>query len=71
MRSVWLCSRNDLVASSGVLLAALAVWQTGSPWPDLMVGAFICGLFLHSAWGVGREARQELRAARDPLRILP
>ena len=71
MRSVWLCSRNDLFANSGVLLAALAVWQTGSPWPDLMVGAFICGLFLHSAWGVGREARQELRAARDPLRILP
>lgn len=71
MRSVWLCSRNDLYANSAVLLAALAVWLTASPWPDLVVGAFICGLFLHSAWGVGNEARQELRAARDPLRVLP
>jgi cation diffusion facilitator family transporter len=71
MRSVWLCSRNDLYANSAVLLAALAVWQTGSAWPDLAVGAFICALFLHSAWGVGREARQELHAARAPLRTLP
>jgi cation diffusion facilitator family transporter len=70
MRSVWLCSRNDLYANVGVLLAALAVWQTASPWPDLVVGAFICALFLHSAWGVGVEARRELRAARDPLRVL-
>lgn len=70
MRSVWLCSRNDLYANGAVLLAAAAVWQTASPWPDLVVGAFICGLFLHSAWGVATEARHELRAARDPLRAL-
>ena len=70
MRSVWLCSRNDLYANGAVLLAAAAVWQTASPWPDLVVGAFICALFLHSAWGVATEARRELRAARDPLRIL-
>ena len=70
MRSVWLCSRNDLYANLAVLLAALAVWQTASPWPDLIVGAFICALFLHSAWGVASDARRELRAARDPLKIL-
>lgn len=68
MRSVWLCSRNDLFANTAVLFAALAVWQTGSPWPDLAVGAGICALFLHSAWGVAAEARRETRAARDPLR---
>ncbi|MGA7950257.1 MAG: cation transporter [Thiobacillaceae bacterium] len=65
MRSVWLCSRNDLYANTAVLLAAAAVWQTASPWPDLVVGAFICALFLHSAWGVAVEARRELRAARE------
>ncbi len=70
MRSVWLCSRNDLFANAAVLIAALAVWQTAAAWPDLIVGAFICALFLHSAWGVAIEARRELRAARDPLRIL-
>jgi Co/Zn/Cd efflux system component len=70
MRSVWLCSRNDLYANSAVLLAALAVWQTASPWPDLIVGAFICSLFLHSAWEVSAEARRELRANRDSLPII-
>ncbi len=64
MRSVWLCSRNDLFANGAVLLAALAVWQSGSAWPDLLVGAGICALFLHSAWQVAREARQELLKAR-------
>jgi len=61
MRSVWLCSRNDLVANVSVLLAAGAVWATASPWPDLVVGAFICTLFLRSALTVAREARAELR----------
>ena len=70
MRSVWLCSRNDLFANTAVLIAAFAVWQTASPWPDIVVGAGICALFLHSAWGVAVEARQASRTARAPLRIL-
>lgn len=70
MRSVWLCSRNDLFANTAVLLAAVGVWVTASPWPDLIVGAAICALFLHSAWQVSVEARREMRAAHDPLRIL-
>ena len=61
MRSVWLCSRNDLLANTLVLLAALAVWIVGSPWPDIAAGAVICAVFLRSAFVVGREARQELR----------
>jgi Co/Zn/Cd efflux system component len=60
MRSVWLCSRNDLIANVAVLLAALAVWRTRSPWPDIVVGVLICGLFLRSALRVAREARAEL-----------
>jgi Co/Zn/Cd efflux system component len=61
MRSVWLCSRNDLVANVLVLLAAWAVWITRSPWPDIAIGALICGVFLRSALLVGRDARAELR----------
>lgn len=60
MRSVWLCSRNDLIANVSVLLAALAVWMTLSPWPDIAVGALICAVFLRSAFLVAREARAEL-----------
>jgi Co/Zn/Cd efflux system component len=61
MRSVWLCSRNDLIANSAVLLAALAVRITLSSWPDLAVGMFICAIFLRSALLVAREARAELK----------
>ena len=45
MRSVWLCSRNDLIANVSALLAAWAVWFTLSPWPDIAVGALICAVF--------------------------
>jgi Co/Zn/Cd efflux system component len=64
MRSVWICSRNDLVANSAVLLAVAAVWATLSPWPDIVVGALICALFLRSAFVVLGEARAELRLDR-------
>ena len=72
MRSVWLCSRNDLIANVAVLLAALGVWATLSPWPDVMAAALICGVFLRSAYLVAREARSEVwlsragQAARAP-----
>lgn len=69
MRSVWLCSRNDLAANTLVLLAAAAVWWTMSPWPDLVVGALICALFLRSALVVAREARGELYSARHPAPV--
>jgi len=64
MRSVWLCSRNDLIANTSVLIAALAVRITLSPWPDIAVGAFICFIFLRSALLVAREARAELKLIR-------
>ena len=72
MRSVWLCSRNDLLANALVLAAALAVWGLGSAWPDTCAGAIICGLFLRSALVVAREARQELarqRTQQSPQQI--
>ena len=56
MRSVWLCSRNDVIANVAVLLAAAGVGLTGSPWPDIIVGLAIAGLFATSAVGVIRSA---------------
>lgn len=56
MRSTWICSRNDLVANTSVVLAAILVAVTGSLWPDVLVGLAIAALFLHSAWQVSREA---------------
>ena len=61
MSSVWLCSRNDIIANVSVLLAAVGVWLTHSGWPDIMVGLALAVLFLRSALFVLREAFKELR----------
>lgn len=61
MRSVWLCSRNDIIANISVLFAALGVWFTYSAWPDIIVGLALALLFLRSALFVLRESLVELR----------
>jgi len=63
VRSVWLCSRNDMIGNIAVMAAALGVWgASGSPWPDLAVAALMGGLFLNSAVRIILQARRELRA---------
>ena len=69
MRSTWLCSRNDLIANTAVLGAAALVFVLDTPWPDLIVGAAIAGLFLRTAATVIAESRTELRqlSEADPV----
>ena len=62
MRSVWLCSRNDVVANIAVILAASGVWASATGWPDLAVGGVIAALALSSSFVVIRQARGELGA---------
>lgn len=62
MRSTWLCSRNDIVANTGVIVAAGLVFLTRSPWPDLLVSVLIMSVFLQSAVHVLRQAWTELRS---------
>lgn len=57
MRSVWVCSRNDIVANTSVIGAAMLVYLTQSPLPDMLVGACLAVLFTHSALGIFKEAR--------------
>lgn len=52
LASAWECSRNDVYEGLAVLLAAAGVWLAGAGWPDLLVGAALLLLFLHSAWRV-------------------
>ncbi len=61
MRSTWLCSRNDIIANVGVLVAAATVFATGSMWPDLAVGLLITVVFMRTAVYVVRQAVPELR----------
>jgi len=56
-KSVWICSRNDIVANVSVLLASGAVLLTQSVWPDLIVGVGILIFFYRSGFVILREAR--------------
>jgi Co/Zn/Cd efflux system component len=59
LRSVWLCSRNDLANNLGVLAAAGLVAWTGTRWPDLVVGLLVATLFLQTSFSVLRAAWRE------------
>ncbi|HEY2755678.1 MAG TPA: cation transporter [Pseudolabrys sp.] len=61
VRSVWLCSRNDAIGNVAVMLAAGAVWLTGTKWPDLIVAALMAGLFLTSSTQILRQSLHEIR----------
>mgnify|MGYP003547014652 CR=1 FL=1 len=63
LRSVWLCSRNDVFSNAGVIAAAGAVEWLGQGWPYLLVGALVALLFLHTSYDVLRTA---IRQLRDP-----
>jgi Co/Zn/Cd efflux system component len=64
MRSVWLCSRNDVLGNLAVLLAAFGVFGTQQGWPDLAVALVMAALGLQGAWTVSKQAREELRSTR-------
>jgi len=69
MRSVWLCSRNDIVANLAVLMAALAVAWSRSGWPDILLGLAVATLFLHSAYQVLMDAQRTLRSRTVPASL--
>src|SRR5688500_18413822 len=60
MRSVWLCTRNDVIANILVLVAAAGVFGTGTVWPDVAVATTLAVLGLPSGTARIRHARAEL-----------
>ncbi|MEW6639827.1 MAG: cation diffusion facilitator family transporter [Pseudomonadota bacterium] len=63
VRAVWLFSRNDAIGNVAVVIAALLVAWTQTPWPDLAVAVVIAALFLQSSFSIIRDARADLRVA--------
>ena len=63
MSSVWLCSRNDIIANVSVLIAAGLVAVTHSPIPDLVGGVLLTFVFARSAGKVLTQAWGELQRA--------
>lgn len=62
MSSTFECSRNDVIANVGVLVAAIGVYRFASVWPDVLVGTAIAVVFFRSAVRVLRQAWPQLRS---------
>jgi Co/Zn/Cd efflux system component len=58
--SVWLCSRNDIIANTSVLIAAELVFLTHSVLPDLAVGLLLTFIFAKSAGKVLSQSWREI-----------
>lgn len=67
MRSVWLCSRNDIIANLAVLLAGLGVYLSSSHWPDIIVGLGISILFMKGAISVHGDAKASMKEFKNSL----
>lgn len=57
IRASWICSRNDMIMNSGVILSALLVAQLNMAWPDLVIATVIALIVLRSAIRIIRDAR--------------
>lgn len=67
LRSTWMCSRNDIIANVGVLIAAAGVTLLASKWPDILVGLGVALVFLTSAISVLKASLDELRVTTSEL----
>lgn len=65
LRASWICSRNDMIANLGVLVAAGLVAWLGAAWPDWFIGALIAGLIVYSAVYIIRDARIALQTGQS------
>jgi Co/Zn/Cd efflux system component len=66
MKSVWLCTRNDVAGNLAVLLAAVGVFGTTSGYPDFIVAIVMAYLGISAGW---QTLRQALREHKDHLAI--
>ena len=57
--AAFLSARNDVLANIGIIGAGLLTWQTGSMWPDLVVGLAIAALNAGAAYEVYEAAQGE------------
>jgi len=64
MRATWICSRSDVIANAGVILAGVLVAFTGSRTPDLIIGCVISAVVVKGGIDILREAK-EARASGD------
>jgi len=57
IRASWICSRNDMLMNTGVIVSAVLVAQLNMAWPDLVIATVIALIVLRSAIRIIRDAR--------------
>jgi len=62
MRSVWLCTRNDMIGNLAVMSAAIGVFGTKAGWPDIVVASMMAVLGFSAARDIITRARSEIRS---------
>lgn len=65
MKSVWICSRNDIIANTSVICAGFAVAYFHTPYPDILVGIGLSVLFIHSALGIFKDVKETLHRQQE------
>jgi len=56
VRSAWICSRNDVFANIGVIIAGLLVARFNSMWPDITIGLIIAFIVIQSSFQIIKES---------------
>ncbi len=65
LRASFICSSNDVLANLGVILGGVLVAATGSPLPDLAIGAIVVALVVRGGLRIVREASKETALSRS------
>lgn len=65
LRASFICSSNDVLANLGVILGGVLVAATGSPLPDLMIGAIVVTLVARGGLRIVRESSKETALSRS------
>ena len=65
MRSVWLCSRNDVIGNAGVLVIATVIAFTRWGWLDVFFGAAMAALFLWTGYSILRTSWPQFQERTD------
>ncbi len=56
VKSAWICSRNDIVANLGVIMAGLLVIRFNSVWLDVAVDLAISFMVIYSSAQIVKES---------------
>ena len=65
LRASWICSRNDMLANIGLLIAAGMVAWLDTAWPDWLIGLLIAAIVIHSSLNIIKDAKATIRSGEE------